>query len=277
MSIFPKITSLAIAGGILVCLGLKSVSANELEFELQQAYGEFEAVSTLSLKEKVAGAPQLTEANGDLTEILMREAKQGLDSEIMRTVINSGLDVNTQDTLCNMEHCGMTALMWAARMNKYPEIISVLIDAGADIEGREIFSRRTPLMLAASYNTNPEVIRTLIASGADVNAEARLNKYDNPAIYMTAAMWAARSNPNPEILKVFIELGATQQNINELLILAASWNTNPDIIDFLVESGADLKHKDAAGLSVSYYARKFNENTSVLTRIILLMKKSQEH
>ncbi|MBR1604047.1 MAG: ankyrin repeat domain-containing protein, partial [Synergistaceae bacterium] len=50
-----------------------------------------------------------------------------------------------------------------------PEVIKLLIDAGADVNARNE-DGKTALMAAARYNQNPEVIETLVDVGADVNA-----------------------------------------------------------------------------------------------------------
>ncbi len=74
---------------------------------------------------------------------------------------------------------GMTPLMWAAISN-LPEAVIVLLDKGADVNGRGA-DGRTPLMWAASANAR-ESTATLIARGADVDAKDNSGK--------TALDWA---------------------------------------------------------------------------------------
>ena len=52
------------------------------------------------------------------------------------------------------------------------EEVTACLDAGADPMAREAYSERTPLHLAAIASTSPEVIAVLLAAGADVNARA---------------------------------------------------------------------------------------------------------
>ena len=66
-----------------------------------------------------------------------------------------------------------TALMAAAEENRDPEVIHVLLEAGADINAKdEGYKDGAPaLVLAAMGNSNPEVVDTLIQAGADVEAK----------------------------------------------------------------------------------------------------------
>ena len=53
--------------------------------------------------------------------------------------------------------------------NQNPDVITTLINAGADVNARNKYGS-TPLMYASGANQNPDVITTLINAGADVNA-----------------------------------------------------------------------------------------------------------
>ena len=71
------------------------------------------------------------------------------------------------------------ALHWAAKGNKNPAVIAVLLDAGADLKARDTrfgllradpkgWKRGlTPLHWAAKDNENPAVITALLDAGAD--------------------------------------------------------------------------------------------------------------
>ena len=60
--------------------------------------------------------------------------------------------------------------MNAAWSNENPEVITVLLKAGAEVNASADYGE-TPLMRAAEKNTNPEVITVLLKAGADVNAK----------------------------------------------------------------------------------------------------------
>lgn len=84
----------------------------------------------------------------------------------VQAAVDKGADVNARD----MESFGMTPLMWAAEWNKNPEVIVVLLKAGAEVNARDD-DGETPLIYAAMYNPNPRVISTLLNAGADAKAK----------------------------------------------------------------------------------------------------------
>ena len=77
------------------------------------------------------------------------------------TLLKAGAVVNASDTN------GMTPLLYAAMDNPNPDVMNLLIDAGAnDVTSK---SGKSALILAAMMNC-PEVVTTLVNAGADVNA-----------------------------------------------------------------------------------------------------------
>lgn len=97
---------------------------------------------------------------------LMLAAGKGY-SGMVEMLLQAGAEVDAADLR------GWTALMKALfnyEQNKgFPEIVSTLIDAGADIEHKVAYGTR-PLMIAAGYG-EARVVEVLIAAGVDVNAE----------------------------------------------------------------------------------------------------------
>jgi ankyrin repeat protein len=90
-------------------------------------------------------------------------------------------------------------LMYAARYNADPAVISVLLAAGAKLNEHDP-DGRTSLMLAAANNPNPEVIAALLKAGAEIEAE------DDHGL--TALMYAASSTQNPEVIIALLKAGA---------------------------------------------------------------------
>lgn len=100
----------------------------------------------------------------DLTP-LMLAAHLG-QHDIAHALIRHGAHVNTKNSM------GWTALMKAIynqdRDTGFPEVVSLLIDSGAEIEIEIAYGIR-PLMLAAGYG-QAGVIGVLLEAGADITA-----------------------------------------------------------------------------------------------------------
>jgi ankyrin repeat protein len=92
----------------------------------------------------------------------------------------------------------LTALMYAAPYGT-PDLVSTLIDAGAQVNAKDIRDM-TPLMLAVSSETqNPKVVKLLLAKGADVKSKSVMGE--------TALDWAKKFG-NPEVIRLLQEAGA---------------------------------------------------------------------
>ena len=110
---------------------------------------------------------------------------------VVNLLIRANADVKAKD---NEE---WTALNFAVvYKNEDPEcleIVKALLAAGADVDAETDFDN-TPLMAAASLAEDPEVIQILLLAGADPNqtnlrgkTALDLLKEDNPALFMTDA------------------------------------------------------------------------------------------
>jgi ankyrin repeat protein len=72
--------------------------------------------------------------------------------------------------------------MLASDSNKNPEMMTMLLEAGIDINARDK-NGRTALMWAARNNSNPSVVLTLLEAGADAKLR---NSKGNRAIDIAA-------------------------------------------------------------------------------------------
>ena len=155
---------------------------------------------------------------------------------------------------------GLTPLHWAAKFSEQPEIIKVLLAAGADVGAQSSKSdgRNTPLHTAARFNENAEIIRALVAAGASLEARDKW-KY-------TPLHRASRYNGNPEVIEVLTAAGARVEEWdaagNPPLYYAARDNGNPAVIEALLKAGA----KPLGGFMVDpqYAAAYYNRNPAVL-------------
>jgi ankyrin repeat protein len=84
--------------------------------------------------------------------------------EITLLLISRGADINIRDA-----SWGVTPLHWA----KNPEVATVLLSAGANIEAKDKFGG-TPLFAAVS-NGNIEMVRFLLSKGSNINAKTSYN------------------------------------------------------------------------------------------------------
>ncbi len=161
---------------------------------------------------------------------------------------------------------GMSALMYAAGNHSSPEIISLLIENGADVNSwgceeddyGEMTSIMTPLMFAVTsdvYKYNIRVIDTLIALGADVNAK------DNDG--RSVLMWASLKRIDTDTVAALIRAGADVNAKDDFGKTALIWavsqteeETDCDIdsINLLIRYGADINAKDMWNCTALMYA-----------------------
>ena len=103
------------------------------------------------------------------------------------------------------------------------EMVKELIQAGADIEGRDK-DGETPLIWASSYG-HLEIVQELIQAGADVNAK------DNDAC--TPLIWAS-SRGHLAVVQELIKSGANvNAPIGLIAIIVAHFNGQHEIVDEL--------------------------------------------
>ena len=99
----------------------------------------------------------------------MLAASRNPNPEVVTVLLRAGAEVNART------EPGFTPLMYAAMECANPEVITVLLKAGADIHSRSV-SGWTPLMVAAGRSSNPEVLSVLIKAGADLTARCQKGK-----------------------------------------------------------------------------------------------------
>ena len=156
----------------------------------------------------------------------------------------NGVNVNARDKN------GNTPLMVAAGQNSSPEVVEMLLQAGADVNEKDE-NGFTALMLAAKDNSDPEMVRVLLDAGADISAQNSKGK---------TVLDLARLNPNPEVA---IALGLA----GEIPLVAVAEVGSPETITKLLQAGADVNEKDENGFTALMLAAK---NGSVKTMQMLL-------
>ncbi|CAI5457846.1 unnamed protein product [Closterium sp. Yama58-4] len=100
---------------------------------------------------------------GDVNEAIKDAAKEGDVAAVKQLLAGGGVDIN----LPSPERSGWTALHLAA-FYEHPEVVQVLLAAGADTEARNN-TGNTPLQFAC-LKGNLDVARMLLDAGADLYA-----------------------------------------------------------------------------------------------------------
>lgn len=184
----------------------------------------------------------------------------------MKTWLQNGGNVNARDQLIVEEGSsaiGNTTLMYAAGNNYNPEVIKLLLDAGANINDRSSIGW-TALYYAGLANVNVEIIQLLVAQGADVNV-----KSTNGSTALHVSSW---ENSNPLITQALIMAGANvnaADNFGNTPLITAAMRNSPEIILLLLESGADATISDYKGKKAIDYAAENEKliNTDAFWRL----------
>lgn len=116
--------------------------------------------------ELLKGGADFNSKNEEGATALMLAAGVG-NLEMVKMLLKAGVEVDASDAR------GWTALMKALfnyEQNRgFPDVVEVLIEAGADIEHQVTYGTR-PLMIAAGYG-EARVVEVLLLAGADVGAK----------------------------------------------------------------------------------------------------------
>ena len=194
----------------------------------------------------LALTPAQTPCDGWTTEEFWRV----VDPATVRACFSQGYSVDDRSPVRNA-----TPLHWAAAFSDDPEVISVLVEAGARLEA---VSRegRTPLHFAARRNGNLEVVRALLRYGPDVYAR---NLEGRTPLHL-AALW----NDNPDVVEELARMTHVnvRANVGETPLHSATRSRgfpvvpspNPDVVAVLLRRGADLAAEADGGATPRLWA-----------------------
>ena len=200
----------------------------------------------------------------------------------IRRALDAGAKINAKDNK------GMTALMYAAKDNIHPEVITVLLEAADEFNRKRPWYKlgkkvdindvdregKTALMYAAESNSL-DMVQVLLKAGAKVNAKDGQKK--------TALMYAAKRKCSPEVVKILLDAGADtkarDRKDRTALIWAETEKSCPEVVSLLqnpddkflrlcaegtseeirtaLKAGANINAKDKDGMTVlmTYAAR----------------------
>ena len=128
--------------------------------------------------------------------------------------------------------------------NSNPEVITVLLKAGAEVNTR-YKKGITPLMLAACFNSSGEVITALLKAGAEL--EARTDDGSTPLMFAAGTQDSSSLEVITTLLKAGAEVNARTDDGSTPLMNAARVNNNAAFITALLKAGANAKAKDEKG------------------------------
>lgn len=174
----------------------------------------------------------------------------------IKALVSSGVDVNIKS-----EENGATALMIAAANTGYPEVITILVKAGIDVNAKDN-NGQTALMYAARFNKRSPIVRTLIAEGADVKIK------DSFFFGRTAKDWAIKNDAPPEIIKILEGTMTPAEATKYLFEDVSDRDTTLEQIALLIKAGANVNAKDENGRTVLMYAAGFNNNIELVKVLI---------
>lgn len=184
---------------------------------------------------------------------------EGTVEQVKVAIANGNVDVNAQSG-----PNGMPPLMWAAGNND-PEIIKVLLQAGANINGKDKDYKRGALV--GTVNTgNPEMVTALVKAGIEIEA-----RDTEPGCERTPLMWVVWNRKNPQVVTELIRCGAdvNAKGCNDLtpLMWAVGYNCLPDVVDILIQAKADVNAKDKMG-HTALMSAVTHKNPEVIVKLI---------
>jgi ankyrin repeat protein len=149
-----------------------------------------------------------------------------------------------------------------AAMYGHPELLRLLIEAGADVNEKGGYGR-TPLIYAASSGVVAS-LQMLITAGADVNAK---NEGGQNALFDSIS----GLHPSANIVEVLIDAGIDLTLIAQYNHTAFTWAANygqHEIVELLLRRGVDInqKAKGETALSHALQRKKFDTVNLLLDR-----------
>ena len=181
------------------------------------------------------------------------QAIRANDLTRLRTLVRTQADANAKD------EAGDTLLMRAAAIGSL-DAMNLLIEAGADVNGRNTFDS-TPLIWAA---TDLAKVRRLIDKGADVNAATKTGR--------TPLFVAAMSDRSAPIVELLLSKGANakaRDAFGNTTLVAAAFGNDTDTIRFMLDAGVDVNAAGVSGMT-ALIAAAHNDN---LAAVRLLLSK----
>ena len=198
------------------------------------------ALDVVKMLVKAGADVRVTDNDGDTRDdegetCLTLAAANGHTETVRYLVSLEDVDVN------HSGEDGFTALHWAGQQNS-PEVVQVLIDAGADIETKDE-KGRSPLHKACTSGAL-DVVKMLVEAGANVC----VTDYVGETCLLVAA-----GNGHTETVRYLVSLKDVDVNHSgDNGFTALHWagqGNYPEVVQLLIDAGADIETKDDEGCS----------------------------
>ena len=157
----------------------------------------------------------------------------------VRAKLDRGADINERFSYGALH---WTPLHMAARLNKEPSVIALLLDRGADINATMSHESGTPLYWAAGFNNEPAVTALLLDRGARVTVDDTNGG--------TVLHIAATFNNEPLVAAVLLDRGAdvnARDNFGWTPLHDAARQNHPAVVQLLLYRGAFTWTRDDDG------------------------------
>lgn len=172
-------------------------------------------------------------------------------TSVVKLFLGAGISPDTRDEE------GYTALMWAA-MAGHSDIVSLLLDKGADQDARDKHHGMTALMHAAREGRT-DVVELLLGRGAQIDAwdeegrtalflaagcKIRIERRMEPGGVIVAERLL---EPRPAVVEFLLSRGADPNAADEndrTALMNAAWHAELEIVRALLDAGADPNKKD---------------------------------
>lgn len=151
-----------------------------------------------------------------------------------------------------------TALHLAAVASSSPEVIGLLLHAGAVVNARDTFDD-TPLEAALSTEaSDPALIEVLLAAGAEL--EGRTMRTPHSTGGRTPLHTAVGSAADPVAIAALLEAGADMGTRDgdgwELLHMAYWHGARKEVAEMLLAAGADINARTSGDLTRNIWLRR---------------------
>jgi hypothetical protein len=166
--------------------------------------------------------------------------------KLVALVLDKGADINGRS-----RYDGKTALQEAVYVERNLETVQLLLNRGADVNHKSSYEF-TPLMfVSSSVKGDPRILRLLIQKGADVNARS---SYAQTALIMASGrnkgIWSVYGVKGVELEKILLDHGAdpnAKDKTGSTALMVAAHTNREDLVRLLIEYGADINAQDNAG------------------------------